>query len=50
MIEYDTSVFKGQGYEVRIHKPRLTANEKYKREEELKKALCQFERERRKSK
>lgn len=44
--KYETLVFKGEGCTVRVHRPILTKEEQRKREEELKKALCRFERER----
>lgn len=45
--KYETLVFKGEGCTVRVHRPILTKEEQRKRDEELKKALCRFEIERR---
>ena len=45
--KYETLVFKGEGCTVRVHRPILTKEEQHKRDEELKKALCRFEIERR---
>lgn len=47
VIKYETTEYKGNGCTVRVHKPILTKEEEHKRKEALKKALCQFEIERR---
>ena len=47
--KYETLVFKGERCTVRVHRPILTKEEQHKREEELEKSLCRFERERRSS-
>ncbi len=49
MIEYQVTEHKSEKCIVRIHKPILTAEERKAREEEVKAALVQFERERRRS-
>ena len=45
-MKYETTVRKGNGYIVRIHKPILTKEERDEREKEIKSALCVFGRER----
>ena len=45
MPEYQTMEFKGDGYTCRIHKPILTAEEKLRRDAEVKKALARYARE-----
>jgi hypothetical protein len=47
VIKYETTEYKGKGCTVRVHRPILTKEERNKREEAIKKALCQFEIERR---
>jgi hypothetical protein len=42
MIEYKTTVRKGNGCIVRIHRPILAEEERDKREKELKSALNRF--------
>ena len=46
---YQVTEHKGDNYTVRIRKPILTAEERKKREEEVKAALVQFGRERMRS-
>ena len=50
MREYTVTEVKGKNYIARIHKPILTAEERKAREDEVKKALVQFEIERRRHK
>ena len=50
MIKYETTVHRGNGCIVRIHKPILTAGERKAREENVKKALVEFYKETRGSK
>ena len=44
--KYETTEYKSEGCTVRVHKPIRTKEEQRKRDEEIKKALCRFERER----
>ncbi len=46
MPEYIITESRGKNYIARIHKPILTAEERKAREEEVKKALIEFGRER----
>lgn len=45
MIEYQTTEYKTEKCIVRVHKPILTEEERKKREEEVKKAIIEFEKE-----
>lgn len=47
MTEYLVTEYKDENCTIRIHKPILSAEERRAREEEVKKALVQFEKERR---
>ena len=49
MPEYKVTVYEDEKCIVRIHKPILTAEERKAREAEVKKALVQFEIERRRN-
>ena len=49
MTRYQVTVHEDENCIVRIHKPILTAEERKKREEEVKAALVQFGRERMKN-
>ena len=44
-MEYITTVHKGNGYTAIVHKPILTAEEKERRLNEVKKALVEFGKE-----
>lgn len=48
-MKYTVTEVKGKNYIARIHKPILTAEERRAREDEVKKALVQFEIERRRN-
>ena len=41
-MKYNTSVIKGDGYIVRVHKPILTVEERKAREEVVKEALVNY--------
>ena len=47
MDEYQVTEIKGENYIARIHRPILSNEERKAREENIKAALVQFERERR---